>query len=77
MDTGERAVLGVSAAVPATWQWGFGLELLLSRFSVLNCSSFSVAFVSFELKVLSKLACLIASFCLSGSDNIALCCRFY
>ena len=31
VDTSERAVLGVSGAVLATWKREFGLELLLSR----------------------------------------------
>ena len=31
VDTSERAVLGVSGAVLATWKRKFGLELLLSR----------------------------------------------
>ena len=74
VDNGEGPVFGVSAAVPATWQWQwlFGLEFLLSRVSVLSGSSFSVAFVSSKLKMLPKLTCLIASFCLSGRELLLL-----
>ena len=67
VDTSEMVVSGVSGACAGDVAVVIWFGTLLSRFSVLTGSSFTVAFVSFELRVLSKLVCLIASFCLSGS----------
>ena len=60
VDTSEMVVSGVSGACAGDVAVVIWFGTLLSRFSVLTASSFTVAFVSFELKVLSKLVCLIA-----------------
>ena len=69
VDTSEMVVSGVSGACAGDVAVVIWFGTLLSRFSVLTASSFTVAFVSFELKVLSKLVCLIATFWLSGNTH--------